>query len=66
MNEGPVWVAERENTIIGIASVVRKGNSLYVRGMAVHPKARGARIGQLLLARIEEYAVGKGFQRLFL
>ncbi len=34
--------------------------------MAVHPKARGARIGQLLLARIEEYAVGKGFQRLFL
>jgi hypothetical protein len=37
INEGPVWVAICENVVVGTISVVRKGDSLYVRSLAVHP-----------------------------
>lgn len=66
MSDGPVWVATCENVIVGTISVVRKEDSLYVRGMAVHPKARGRSIGRLLLTEIELYAAANGFRRLFL
>ena len=66
MSEGPVWAALCENVIVGTISVVRKHNSLYIRGMAVHPQARGRRIGERLLKEIEDYAVTHSLQRLFL
>ena len=66
MGEGPVWVAMRAEEIVGTASVVAKGESLYIRGMAVLPLARGQRIGELLLTHIEEFARTEGFSRLFL
>ncbi len=66
ISNGPIWVAVRETVIVGTISVVRKQNSLYVRGMAVHPKARGRRIGERLLSEIEHYAAEKGIRRLFL
>ncbi len=66
MREGPVWVALCENVVVGTISVVRKGNSLYVRGMAVHPQARGRRIAERLLTQIEDYAATHSLQRLFL
>ena len=66
MGEGPVWVAARDDEIVGTASVVAKAKSLYVRGMAVLPAARGARIGALLLTHVEEFARTEGFSRLFL
>ena len=34
--------------------------------MAVLPTARGQRIGELLLVHVEQFAVSKGFRRLFL
>ena len=66
MREGPVWVALCENVVVGTISVVRKGNSLYVRGMAVHPQARGRRIAERLLTQIEDYAATHSLERLFL
>src|SRR5258705_4311838 len=57
MKEGPVWVAELNDKIVGTVSIVATGRSLYVRGMAVHPSSRGKRIGELLLTGIEEFAV---------
>lgn len=66
MTEGPIWVAVCENAIVGTISVVRKSNSLYVRGMAVQPKARGHQIGKRLLNKIEEHAAEEGIKRLFL
>ena len=66
MREGPVWVAVHDDAIVGTASVAAKGESLYARGMAVVPTARGQRIGELLLRHIEEFAGDEGFPRLFL
>ena len=66
MAEGPVWVALDEDQIVGTVSVVPKGESLYIRGMAVLPTARGQRIGELLLSHIDQFAAANGHERLFL
>jgi GNAT superfamily N-acetyltransferase len=66
IEEGPVWVSISGGLIVGTISVVLKGESLYLRGMAVLPLASGQRIGQVLLAHVEEFAMSKGVQRLFL
>jgi ribosomal protein S18 acetylase RimI-like enzyme len=66
IDEGPVWVAEENQAIVGTVSAVLKGDRLYIRGMAVDPTARGKRIGCKLLDRAEEFAIEKGRSCLFL
>lgn len=66
MGEGPVWVAVLDGAVVGTVSVVARGASLYVRGMAVLPSARGLRLGEALLRRAEEFASEQGFERLHL
>lgn len=66
MNEGPVWVVWTAQGIVGTAAAVPKGESLYIRGMAVLPTARGQKIGELLLTHVESFAFGRGFKRLLL
>jgi ribosomal protein S18 acetylase RimI-like enzyme len=66
MGEGPVWVAVRDQVIVGTVSVVAKAESLYIRGMAVLPAARGQQIGEVLLTHIEEFAATGACRRLFL
>lgn len=66
IEEGPVWVALVDDTVVGTVSVIPKGESLYVRGMGIVPAARGRRIGERLLRSVEDFASGRGFVRLFL
>lgn len=66
MGEGPVWVAACDDVIVGTVSVVPRGESLYIRGMAVLPSARGRRVGEALLRTVEEFARARGHGRLFL
>jgi ribosomal protein S18 acetylase RimI-like enzyme len=66
IKEGSVWVALSDEMVVGTVSVVAKSGSLYVRGMAVRPTARGQRIGELLLAQVETFAEAARFRRLFL
>ncbi len=66
ISEGPVWVALADESVAGTVSVVVRGESLYVRGMAVRPSARGQRIGERLLAQVERFAESNGIRRLFL
>ena len=66
MTEGPVWVAERDASMVGTVSVVPRGDDLYIRGMAVLPRARGLQLGQLLLKQVEEFARAGKHQRLVL
>jgi GNAT superfamily N-acetyltransferase len=67
IEEGPVWVAlDSDAAIVGTVSVVPKGESLYVRGMAIVPAARGRRIGESLLRQVEDFAAERGFKRLLL
>jgi len=64
--EGPMWVAVRDEKIVGTASVLPEPEWLYVRSMAVLPDARGMGIAGKLLDVIEEYAMSEGFEKLFL
>ncbi len=66
MAEGPVWVPLHEGAVTGTVSAVVKGETVYVRGMAVLPAARGTGAGSELLKQVEEWADGKGCTRLFL
>jgi putative acetyltransferase len=61
MTEGPVWVAEHDDLVLGTASVVPEGDSLYIRGMV-----RGHGIGELLLRHVESYARARDHKRLYL
>jgi putative acetyltransferase len=66
MEEGPVWVATFDEVIVGTVSAVPRGESLYVRGMAVVSAARGHGIGQALFQHVERYATEQRFTRLYL
>lgn len=66
LDECRVWVAVREGEVVGTVSVVHKGDALYVRGMAVLPKARGLEIGELLLEQVQSFADGHGYEPLVL
>jgi len=66
LREGPVWVALREAQVLGTVAAVVKGDSAYIRGMAVLPDARGLGAGTRLLQQVEAWARGEDFTRLFL
>jgi N-acetylglutamate synthase-like GNAT family acetyltransferase len=65
-DEGPVWIALLDGKIVGTVSAVPKGDSLYIRSMAVLPEARGHHVGERLLDQAESYAHEHGLVRLFL
>ena len=64
--EGETWIAEVEGKIVGTVSALSKNESLYIRSMAILPAARGNRIGERLLAAVEEFALANGYRRLSL
>ena len=66
MEEGPVWVALLDGSVVGTVAAVERGEDLYVRGMAVLPAARGLGIGELLLREVEGHAAALGYGRLLL
>lgn len=66
MREGPVWVALREGTVLGTVAAVVRADSIYIRGMAVLPGARGSGCGAGLLQQLEVWAGSEGCTRLFL
>ena len=66
MREGPVWLASREAEVLGTVAAVMKGESAYVRGMAVLPGARGSGVGARLLAQVEHWASDRGCRRILL
>jgi putative acetyltransferase len=66
MSEGPVWIALRDGVAVGTAAAVVKGESVYIRGMALIPAAHGSGAGAKLLQRVEDWAGGEGYTRLFL
>jgi GNAT superfamily N-acetyltransferase len=66
MREGPVWVALHDGVMSGTVAAVVKGRSVYIRGMAVLPSARGYGTGAALLRQAEAWAATEGYDRLFL
>jgi GNAT superfamily N-acetyltransferase len=66
IREGPVWVALREGVVLGTVAAVVQDASVYIRGMAVLPTARGFGVGAKLLQQVEVWAVSEGYTRLLL
>jgi GNAT superfamily N-acetyltransferase len=66
MKEGPVWVAARDGIAVGTVSGMVKADSVYIRGMAVVPGARGCGAGSQLLRTVEAWAGEQGAVRIFL
>jgi putative acetyltransferase len=64
--EGPIWIAELADTIVGTVATAPQGTELYVRSMAVRPEARGSGIGARLLNTVEAFAAAHGYRRLLL
>jgi GNAT superfamily N-acetyltransferase len=65
--EGPVWVGLRRETMAGtVAALLKDASSVYVRGMAVLPTARGTGLGAALLRQVELWAGQNGCSRLTL
>src|SRR4051794_28910965 len=52
--EGPIWVAEKDDEIVGTVSVVPEPEWVYIRSMAVLPAAQGHGVGGKLLQAIEK------------
>ena len=65
-DEGPIWVAVKDGELVGTVSVLPEPEWLYIRSMAVLPSVQGSGIGHRLMDAVEEYAIGAGFERLFL
>ena len=66
MHEGPVWIALHNGAVFGTVAALIKGSSVYIRGMAVLPSARGMGAGTALLREAEKWAAGQGYSRVFL
>ena len=66
MREGPVWLAAREAEVLGTVAAELRGESAYVRGMAVLPRARGSGVGARLLMQVEYWASDRGCRRILL
>jgi N-acetylglutamate synthase-like GNAT family acetyltransferase len=64
LKEGPVWVAERDSAVIGTVGAISASDALMVRGMAVHPTARGLGVAKRLLREVEEFARQNGYKHL--
>jgi ribosomal protein S18 acetylase RimI-like enzyme len=66
ISQGPVWVALRGEQAVGSGSILLEPQAVYIRGMAVISSARGLGVGYRLLDKIERFAKGHGYTRLFL
>jgi GNAT superfamily N-acetyltransferase len=62
--EGPVWIAVRDDDVIGSLSAVPDGAAVQLRDLAVEAASRGAGVGELLLTRAGEWALPAGFEKL--
>src|SRR5579864_2871539 len=66
MREGPVWIACRDDRVLATVAAIVRSPSLYMRGMAVLPAARGSGVGARLLKQVEQWACDEGCRRILL
>jgi ribosomal protein S18 acetylase RimI-like enzyme len=66
LREGPTWIASLDGAVVGTVSAVLRAPFVYIRSMAVLPRARGQRIGERLLQRVEAFARARRGRRLSL
>jgi GNAT superfamily N-acetyltransferase len=62
--EGPTWLAFCEGEVAGTVSAALRANHVYLRSMAVMPRARGRGVGVALLQEVEQFAAAEGHTRI--
>ena len=65
-DEGPQWVVEIDDDVVGSVSVTTEPEGLYIRSMAVRPDAQRRGVGHKLLEAVNAYADESGHDRIFL
>lgn len=55
LTEGPIWVAELDDEVVGTFGIEVTDQGHYLRGMGVTPAARGAGLGRRLVDVAVEY-----------
>lgn len=65
-DEGPMWVAELDSEIVGTVSLTTEPEGLYIRSMAVSPRAQRLGVGHKLLNALHEHAGACEIKRVFL
>jgi len=65
-DEGPMWIAEVDGDVVGTVSLITEPEGLYVRSMAVSPRAQRMGIGHKLLDALHEHVEGGEIERIFL
>jgi len=58
------WVAEVHDSIIGLTGLINRGTSGEVEPVVVAETARGQGIGRMLIGRVVEEAMARGFEYL--
>ena len=64
--EGPTWVAEDDDAIVGTVAAAKRDDGVYVRSMGVTTVARGKHVGRALMLQLELFAVSTGAARMYL
>ena len=66
VEEGNVWLAIREDKMVGAIAIVPKGNSWSIDQVAVPPEMQGHGIGTRMLKEVEALARYRGITKLSL
>lgn len=64
--EGPTWIAQEGETVVGTVSALNRGEEVYIRSMAVLPTERGRGTATQLLTVVHAFAISQGTRRLSL
>jgi GNAT superfamily N-acetyltransferase len=61
-----IWIAFDGDHAVGTVTALPEPERIYIRSMAVTPRAQGCGVGQQLLAALEKDAQERGFKKLYL
>jgi N-acetylglutamate synthase-like GNAT family acetyltransferase len=66
MMTAKIWLAFVGGEPVGTVTALPEPDRIYIRSMAVTPKAQGRGVGQKLLETLEQDARERGFEKLYL
>ena len=66
LETGTIWLAFNGDEPIGTVTALPEPERIYIRSMAVTPRAQGRGVGQELLDVLEADARARGFRKLYL
>ncbi|MFQ5563496.1 MAG: GNAT family N-acetyltransferase [Parvularculaceae bacterium] len=64
--KGCVWLAEKDDALVGCAGMVARGDRGQLRWLLLAPEARGRGLGEKLVAAAVDYAADRGWSEVFL